>query len=71
MMHADGTLFSFREWRALGRFFLFEPGGMAAIVPLYLAYYRPGFHPNDIDASGIIDAWKREYAASPLYRNAA
>jgi uncharacterized protein len=63
MMHVDGTLFSPREWASLVRFLVVEPGGMRPLAGLYLAYYRPGFHPLDIDCSHLLDAWRREYAS--------
>ena len=63
MMKADGTLGSLAEWRALARYLFIEPGGMAGLLPRYLAYYRPGFHPNDIDSREVFEAWKRGYEA--------
>ena len=71
LMHVDRTLWSVREWWSLVRFLFVQPGGMLGMVGLYLRYYAPGFHPNDIDAAPLLDAWKREYAESPLYRDAA
>jgi predicted metal-dependent hydrolase len=61
MMRTDGTLWSVSEWVALAKFLFVSPGGMASLVPKYFAYYRVGFHPNDIDSHGALDAWKREY----------
>jgi predicted metal-dependent hydrolase len=61
MMKSDGTLFSWSEWAALGKFLFVEPGGLRALLPLYFAYYRPGFHPNDIDSTPALEAWKRAY----------
>lgn len=45
MMWADGTLFNLREHVDLLRF-LFRPyGGIHRILPEYLAYFSPRFHP--------------------------
>jgi uncharacterized protein len=71
VMHARGILASPREWWRLGRFLLVSPGGMLGLIPKYLAYYRPGFHPWDHDNRELLEAWKREYDASPEYRRVA
>ena len=62
MMKVDGTLFSAGEGAALGRFLFVEPGGMGTLARHYLSYYRPGFHPDDIDSAPVIEAWKRSAA---------
>jgi predicted metal-dependent hydrolase len=67
MMRADGTRGSMSEWRALGRFLFVDPGGMASLLRPYLEYFRPGFHPSDIDTSEFVEKWEREYDASPGY----
>ncbi len=71
MMAVDGTVFSAREWLSLARFTFTKPGWVPKIAPLYLEYFRPSFHPNDIDATHLLEAWKRLYATSTEYRNAA
>ena len=64
MMKSDGTFWSLSEWTALAQFLFVQPGGLLAIVPRYLAYYRPGFHPNDIDSSSVLEAWKRAHESA-------
>jgi hypothetical protein len=64
MMKSDGTLWSLSEWTALAQFLFVQPGGLRAIVPRYFAYYRPGFHPNDVDSSGVLEAWKRAHESA-------
>ena len=71
MMHASGILFSLEEWTALGRFLFVEPGGMLPLIRLYFEYYRPNFHPSHIDSNGLLDAWRAEYEASPVYSQSA
>jgi uncharacterized protein len=71
MMNASGILFSAEEWRALGRFLFVEPGGMLRLIRLYFEYYRPDFHPSHIDSSAVLDRWRAEYEASPLYAQSA
>jgi hypothetical protein len=44
-MHADGILYSPREWASLLHFLLLKPGPLRRLVLPYLGYYRRGFHP--------------------------
>jgi uncharacterized protein len=69
MMRADGTLWSAREHAALLRFLFVDPGGMRALIPLYLQYYKPGFHPWDLDNRDLLERWKQELPRE--YREAA
>jgi uncharacterized protein len=71
LMHHDRTLWSPREWRALARFLLVRPGALRKMVRPYLAYYRPGFHPWQLADTAPIEAWKREYETSEIYRRSA
>lgn len=36
-----------------------RPGLFRRLVPAYLAYFRPGFHPSQLDTSGLVEAWRR------------
>ena len=67
MMRTDGIAGSFAEWRALGRFLFVEPGGMLPVLRHYFEYYRPDFHPLDIDCTELLEAWRRDYDSSPVY----
>lgn len=68
MMAVDGTALSPAEWAALGRFLFVEPGGMLGLARDYLAWYRPGFHPNDLGGDAALDAWR---AANDVVTRAA
>jgi hypothetical protein len=70
LMRHDGILFSAREWRSLFVFNFVRPGGMRRIVGPLLAYFRPGFHPHDLDTEPLLDAWKRAFEASPHVQRA-
>ena len=59
MMAADGTARSPGEWLALFRYLFVDPGAMRPMLGLYLRYYLPGFHPSDIDAGELLEAWRR------------
>jgi predicted metal-dependent hydrolase len=67
MMRVDGTSRNLAEWRQLLRFMWIEPGGMARLLPHYLQYFKPGFHPSQIDSRALLDAWKDEFASKPDY----
>ena len=64
LMHADGCLFSAREWWRLFRFLFISPGGMRTIARTWLSYFKPGFHPRDLDDGALLEEWKRSYAQS-------
>jgi predicted metal-dependent hydrolase len=61
MMNAVGTLWMPSEWLALLRFLFVKPGGMRRVLRRYFHYFRPRFHPNDIDSRAVIDQWRRGY----------
>lgn len=52
----------FRPWtwvRGLGRMVV-SPGYFTQLVPAYLAYFRPRFHPDDRDTGALLTAWERQ-----------
>jgi predicted metal-dependent hydrolase len=61
-MHADGDLFSAREHARLQRFLWVSPGALPPMWRLWLEWFRPGFHPDDLDASEALDAWRASQA---------
>ncbi len=58
LMKADGIAFDVGEWAALFRFLFVEPGGLTRVFRRYWAYFRPDFHPNDVESKPLVDAWK-------------
>lgn len=66
LMRHEGIATDWNEWRDLFTALFVEPGTLRKLVPLYLAYYRPGFHPNDLDSSGLIERWRQGEAAPRL-----
>jgi predicted metal-dependent hydrolase len=49
------------EPRLLARMLVHQwvrPGIFRQIVPAYLAYYRPGFHPTDIETGALVARWR-------------
>ncbi|MEO6771541.1 MAG: metal-dependent hydrolase [Kofleriaceae bacterium] len=43
--------------RGATRFFLY-PAFFTRLVPAYLAYFKPGFHPNDRDTRALLGQWR-------------
>jgi uncharacterized protein len=68
LMSRDRILFSPREWYGLFRFLFVDPGRMTQLVRPYFEYYRPSFHPWQLDNRGLLEAWKTELASSPSYQ---
>ena len=64
-MHADGCALSLRQWGSLLQFLFLKPGGMFSLWRRWLTYYRPSFHPWDLDSRALIEAHASELGASP------
>jgi uncharacterized protein len=43
--------------RGIGRMWIY-PGYFLRLVPAYLHYFRPGFHPNDRDTTALLADWR-------------
>ena len=43
--------------RGAARFWI-SPGYFTRLVPAYLAYFRPSFHPNDRDTEAVLASWR-------------
>jgi predicted metal-dependent hydrolase len=69
MMGSDGILFSYREWRTLYRFLFVDTAILVRVFEPYLEYYRRDFHPHQIDASALLEAWKQDFAREPVYQD--
>lgn len=51
-------------WLKLLHYEFVRPGLLRRIVPQYLSYYRPGFHPWERDNRQFVERWKSRYAAT-------
>lgn len=58
LMAHEGILFSASEWAQLVEFLFIKPGGMFRLFRFYLDYYRPGFHPWELDNRSLLENWK-------------
>ena len=52
------------SWWRLLTYLLVKPGLFRHIAGAYLAYYRPGFHPWQVDDRDLLDAVRQELAAA-------
>lgn len=53
-----------RTWLALLRYLFVRPGLFRKILPSYLKYYQPGFHPWQVDDRALIGEVEEELAGS-------
>jgi predicted metal-dependent hydrolase len=58
LMHTRGILWKPWRWvRGIGRFYIW-PAFLVRLVPAYLSYFRPGFHPDDRDTTQLLERWR-------------
>jgi uncharacterized protein len=53
-MAVDGDLWSAEEWAGLVRFLFSDPGALSQVWRLWLEWFRPGFHPDDIEVGDVL-----------------
>ncbi|MFL1486303.1 metal-dependent hydrolase [Marinobacter sp. LN3S78] len=61
---AAGILFDFRGWVSYFSFEFVSPGPLRKMLPQYLSYFRPRFHPWDRDNRYQVQRWRTEYTAT-------
>ncbi len=66
LLAADG-LNDARHWLRLLRWLFVRPGALRQLLPDYLAWYRPGFHPWQSDNRALIDEWVARFSQRPEY----
>ncbi len=71
MMRRDKIQWKLSEWVDLAKFLVFEQKILVRLVPLWLRYFSPRFHPWDIDDHTLITTWQQEYAPHLEYRRQA
>ncbi|MBL0217521.1 MAG: metal-dependent hydrolase [Myxococcales bacterium] len=58
LMATRGILFRPWTWlRGIGRLWIW-PGHLTRLVPAYLAYFKPGFHPDERDTTELLARWE-------------
>jgi predicted metal-dependent hydrolase len=67
MQKVDGTHLSPAAYGQLLRFFFGKPGVLRKGFWPWLAYFRPSFHPRELDSAPFVAAWRTEFETDPLY----
>lgn len=60
LMHADGKLLNVRDNVAGMRALFGRRGRMTRLLPKYLDFFRPSFHPNDHDTNALVAEWREK-----------
>jgi len=59
MLAADGQLFKFRQtWQAMKYLWNGKKGVFSRLLPQYLDFFKPSFHPKDHDTDALLAQWK-------------
>ncbi len=66
-MRVDGNAASAAAWGELLHYLYVAPGPLRRIVPHYLAWFVPGFHPWDLDNRDLLETWKEHFRSSPTH----
>ena len=60
LMLTRGILWKPWKWaRGATRFFVY-PAFFTRLIPTWLAYFKPGFHPNDHDTNALLGEWREQ-----------
>lgn len=64
MMKVDGRGGRPRSWLRFANILVGEPGVLRKLTRPYFEYFKPGFHPWDVDNHALVEAWAAQLAAS-------
>lgn len=62
LLQQDGQLRNWQSWRHCAKTLFGRKGLFTPMLGEYLAYYRPGFHPNQQNTKSLETHWKNELA---------
>ena len=57
-LRARRELWNLRGWVGSLMYFWVRPGLLRQLVPAYLDYFRPGFHPDDRNTRALLETWR-------------
>ncbi|MFZ5723435.1 MAG: metal-dependent hydrolase [Pseudomonadota bacterium] len=61
LLAADGQLFKFRQnWNGLKYCWGGRKGVFSRLLPQYLDFFRPSFHPSHHDTDALLDEWREK-----------
>ncbi|MGH0029126.1 MAG: metal-dependent hydrolase [Myxococcota bacterium] len=63
MLWKDGLLFRAETWKGAWRFLFGEVGFLRGVGRDYWPWYRRDFHPDQLDDTDLLDAWRPRIAA--------
>lgn len=61
LMKADGQLFNIKSWANAANYMWGKPGVFRKLIPAYLRYYRPSFHPWNQDSRHLVEKAKKRW----------
>ncbi len=56
-LRRDGQLWKARTWSSAARYLFGKPGLIWLLLPSWLRYLRPGFHPRQHDNEALVRSW--------------
>lgn len=62
MLHHDRQLFKWRTWRSAIGMWWGKDGIVWHMLPHWLAYFKPGFHPWQHDNHELLQRWQQDHA---------
>lgn len=67
LLAEKNALFDLRAWViGVGRMWI-APGYFRKLIPAYLDYFRPRFHPHDRDTTALLQTWRRRLFPAEAY----
>lgn len=63
MLHRDRQLFKWRTWRSAIGMWWGKDGIVWHMLPHWLAYFKPGFHPWQHDNHELLKRWQQDHAS--------
>jgi hypothetical protein len=61
LMKEEGQLTNLKSWRSLGKYMLGSPGVLRKLLPSYIKYYSPNFHPWQTDSRSLVEKAKKKW----------
>jgi len=66
LMKEDGQLGNLKSWAGAFNYMWGKPGVFRKLIPSYLKYYSPNFHPWNNDARDLVEKAKKRWLPASL-----